>query len=85
MKLDSISYKQDGTSLVGLAVALSKNCRSPLYEAKNHKKSYTRPVTVDVSKTSITKIGLKVSTDQGDDSDVFYGIRVFKGEFAVIN
>ena len=45
MKLESITYKDDGESLIGIGVAITNNCRSPFYEGRNHKKGLNRPTT----------------------------------------
>ena len=77
IKLDSITYKQDGEALTGLGVSLSKSCRSPFFEGRTHKKSQVKPITVDLSQIQVSKIGLKVSLEQGEDGDGFYGIRIY--------
>ena len=84
LKLDSISFRHDGESLTGLAVALSKNCRSPFYEGRNAKKK-VKPVMVDLSQFVVKKIGLKVSLEQGDSADVFYGIRIYTDKGTAID
>ena len=85
MKLDSLTFKHDGKHLVGLGCALSKNCRSPIYEGRLAKQCKNKPITIDLNKLQITKVALKVSLEVGEGADVYYGIRVYHDSYAIID